>query len=559
MKQLIKNPDTQISMNEGVQKVADIVRCTLGPYGRNVAIMDTRAERSQPLLTDDGVRVVEFAISTLSDLELLGAKIVYTSSKKTEEDVGDGTTSTYLIAASVIDDYVKLVKDKKALNPVLVRKGVQDAKEIVLGYLKDVVNKDVTKDILINIAASSSGSKEIGNTVGELRYKLGQDGLVNIRMSRNSVDSVNYSNGYEFTGGFANQELFSNKPVDCIDPLVLIIDKMIMTTEDASILINAYAALIKKFGLTYDTPMVVLCNKLDGEALKVIYHNWFMRNDKVSIPIIPVEVPQTVDHAGTFEDLSMITGAAVVASQSSKLDVSELINSVGTAANIKTSKKMTYVVASDAPEAKEKIEKHISELKEEQAAMTDQAQGGEFANLAVRISKLNGIAVTIEVGGTTDIERTERKLKYDDAVLATHAAAKEGVVIGGGYTYYKAYYHIMSEYSVSIKLMEKEHPNEYIGFMLLINALRLPFELIPMNSGLLNYEELVQTAEHADPKRLEDIILYINLDTMKLEILDKKECKVYDPYLVAKSVLENAVSAISLFISTENSVLVEMK
>jgi len=559
MKSLIKNPETQIQMNEGVQKVADIVRCTLGPYGRNVAIMDTRAERSQPLLTDDGVRVVEFALSTLSDLELLGAKLVYTSSKKTEEDVGDGTTSTYLIAASVISKYIELMKQKELSNPVLVRKGINRAKDLILEYLKSVVNKDVTKDILINIAESSSGSKEIGKIVGELRDKLGPDGLVNIRLSRNSEDAVNYSNGYEFTGGFANQEMFSNKPIDCIDPLVLILDRMIMTTEDASAIINTYAALIKRHGLTYDTPLIVLCNKLDGEALKVIHYNWFMRTDKISVPIIPVEVPQTVDHMGTFQDLSIITGAKIISAQVSKLDINDLVNAVGHAKNIKASKKITYVVAQDTLENKKAVEDHIALLKETQGNMTDEGQAGDFANLAVRISKLNGIAVTIEVGGVTDIERTERKLKYDDAVLATHAASKEGVVIGGGYTYFKAYYWLLKNYAQEISDMKANRPNEYIGFLLLMDSLRLPFQLIPMNSGLVNYEELVKTAEGMNHKKLESTILYINLDTMKLEVLDKEDCKVYDPYLVAKSVLENAVSAISLFVSTENSVLVELK
>lgn len=559
MKQLIKNPDTQKQMNEGVQKVADIVRCTLGPYGRNVAIMDTSMERSQPLLTDDGVRVVEFALGTLTGLELLGAKLVYTSSKKTEEDVGDGTTSTYLIAANVIDKYIESMNTQKNINPVLVRKGVNTAKDLILQYLEKVVKKEVDEDILINIATSSSGSIEIGKVVGELRHRLGPDGLVNIRSSRNNKDVINYSSGYEFTGGFTNQDLFTNKPVDCVDPLVLIIDKIIMTVEDATAIINAYSTVIRKLGLTFDTPLVVLCNKFDGEALKTVYHNWFMRTDKISVPIIPVEVPITSDHSGTFTDLSIVTGAKIITSQSSKLDVNELISSYGTAANIKTSKKMTYIVARDEKETKEKIKSHIDALKLEKEAITDQAQGGEFANLAVRISKLNGVAVTIEVGAPTDIERTERKLKYDDAVLATHAASKEGVVIGGGYTYFKAYYYIITEYSDFIEELKKKSPSEYLGFSLMLDVMKLPFELIPENSGLLNYNELIKEYENYSFETLEKIILYIDLDTMKLNVLNKEDCRVYDPYLVAKSVVENAVSAVSLFVSTENSVLVELK
>jgi chaperonin GroEL len=552
MKKLYTYDETQTMMNTGIQKVAEVVQCTLGPYGRNVAIMDTKQEHSQPLLTDDGVRVVEFALTTLTDLELLGAKLVYTSSKKTEEDVGDGTTSTYLMAAEVIKQYLDNAPRVTNLNPVLVRRGLNRAKDEVLKYLKTVVKTDVTLDVLTNIAISASGSDEIGKIVGELRHKLGADGLVNIKSSRSNTDVVNYTSGYEFAQGFVNQDLFSVKPIDAKNPLVLVIDKMIATTEDATAIINAYAKRIKQLGLTYDTPLVVLANKIEGEALKVIYQNWFLRTDKLVIPIIPVEVPMTSDHFGTFIDLGVITGAKVVSSQNAKLDIDELSSSMGSAENIKTGKKMTYIVSLDDEDTKKRISNHIESLKAEQSKLTEQAQGAEYANLMVRISKLNGVAVTIEVGGTTDIERTERKLKYDDAVLATHAAIKEGVLVGGGYTLFKAYHHL---FNTDIKF---ESDSEVFGFYILLDALKVPFTLIPSNFGASTVDYL-QALEQESMENLEDKILYINLDNLELEVLPVDECKVYDPYLVTKAVVENSVSAASLFISTERAVLVELR
>lgn len=555
MKQIYSYQDTQSEMNKGIQKVAKVVQCTLGPYGRNVAIMDTDKTHSQPLLTDDGVRVVEFALTTLQDLELLGAKIVYASSKKTEEDVGDGTTSTYLMASLIIDSYMELFAkehDFSNVNPVLVRRGLNTAKEDVLQYLSKVVKEDVDLETLVNIAISSSGSEEIGKIVGELRHKLGADGLVNIKSSRNNKDVINYTSGYEFSQGFVQQDLFSIKPIDAVTPLVLIVDKSITTTEDATAIINAYANKIKELKLNYETPLVVLANKIDGDALKVIYQNWFLRTDKLVLPIIPVEVPFTPDHFGTYTDLAVITNSRVVTSQNAKLEVMDLVNSMGRAENIKTGKKMTYIVSLDDENTKTNIANHIEMLKAEQARLTEQAQGPDFANLAVRISKLNGIAVTIEVGGTTEIERTERKLKYDDAVLATHAALKEGVLIGGGYTLFKAHYHLLKA-NKYVNLS----PSERVGYELLMHALLLPFHLIPKNSGLTDdrYSDLLLGL---DLDMLESKILYINLDTMMLEILENDECRVYDPYLVTKAVIENAVSAVSLFISTERAVLVEL-
>jgi chaperonin GroEL len=556
MKELIKSPTTQELMNKGIQDIASIVECTLGPYGRNVAIMNTRDERSQPLLTDDGVRVVEFALNALTGLELLGAKLVYTSSKKTEEDAGDGTTSTYLLASNIISKYMEYLEEGHRVNPVLVRRGMNKAKDHILEYLKAVVVTDTSEEILVNIATSSSSSDEIGKIVGELRHKLGPDGLVNIRQSRNNTDVINYSKGYEFSEGFTHQELFSPKPVDCYDPMVLVVDRMIMTVEDASALVNAYAKLLNKYSLSSDTPLVVLCNKLEGEALKVIYHNWFMRSDKISVPIIPIEVPLTTDHAGTFEDLSIISGAKIISSQGAKLDVVELVNSVGFVSNVKTSKKMTYIVAKDDEETTTRIDNLIKDLKAEQDEITTIDENAEYATLAVRISKLNGVAVTIEVGAPTDIERNERKLKYDDAVLATHAASREGVVLGAGYTYYKAYHWIHDHYQDYMNSLKIDHPSEYVGYNLLVDSLKLPFELIPKNSGFIDYN-LELSNRTSD--ELENIILYINLDTFELETLSNDEARVYDPYLVAKSVIENAVSATSLFVSAENSVLVEFK
>lgn len=553
MKSLNKNPDTQALMNDGIQKVADIVKCTLGPYGRNVAIMNTREDHSLPLLTDDGVRVVEFALNTLTELELLGAKLVYTSSKKTEEEVGDGTTSTFLLAAYIIDEYLKGHKamPNAYINPVFVRRGLQMAKDKILEYLESVKIDTISEETLINIATSSSGSAEIGQTVGSLRYKLGTDGLVNIRLSRNNKDVTNYSTGYEFSGGFVNQDLFTNVPIDCYDPIVLVIDRMIMTTDEAVALISAYDAIIRKLDLTLETPMIVLANKIDGEALRTIYKNWFQRSDGRRVPIIPVEVPFTSDHNGTMLDLCTVTGAKLITSQSPKLEARDLVASFGRAMNIKTSKKMTHIVAQDSPEVLQAKQELVAALKERQLKLTSQETTGEYADLAVRISKLNGIAVTIEVGAQTDIERTERKLKYDDAVLATHAAIKDGIVIGGGYTLLKCYYWLKEQHP-----LDNLHPDVALGFTLLMNALRLPFRLIPENSGYTK-SDILEQVDKFDHDWLSKNILSVNLDTLELETI--QDYSVYDPYLVTKSVVENAVSAVSLFVSTENSVLVEFK
>ena len=569
MKKLIKNPEAQLEMNKGVQAIADIVRCTLGPLGRNVAIMNTKDGSSQPLLTDDGVRVVEFSLNTLNDLELLGAKLVYSSSKKTEEEVGDGTTSTYLLAAAAIDEYVTNLNSDdpqyKDLNPVLIRKGLNKAKDAILEYLETVKKPITSRETLINIATNSSGSKEIGEIVGDLRYKLGLDGLVNIRMSRNNRDVIRYSNGYEFSSGFVHQDDFTGRPVDCYDPVVLVIDKMIMTAADAIAIVNSYKHIvIDKLKLGYDTPMVVLANKIDGEALQVIFQQWFMRTDKIQVPIVPVEIPFTSDHSGTLTDLCTISGAKLISSQDNgALTVQSLVESYGRVANINTGKKMTYIVAYDDEKTKNAINTLVTELKSKRDALTTVDTSAEDADLAVRISKLNGVAVTIEVGAQTDIERQERKLKYDDAVLATHAARKDGVVIGGGYTLLKCLAHIASD---DRKYLPTNKSEQY-GFTLLVSMLGQPFNLIAKNSGINNPEKLL-TDLYVDKtddlnlykqmyKFLKHNIVYIDFDNLsigKLPINTKKEL-TYDPYLVAKSVVENATSAIALFISTENSVL----
>lgn len=571
MKKLIRNPEAQLEMNKGVQAVADIVRCTLGPLGRNVAIMNTKDGGSQPLLTDDGVRVVEFSLNTLNDLELLGAKLVYSSSKKTEEEVGDGTTSTYLLAAKAIDTYVKDMNSDespqfKELNPVLIRKGLNKAKDAVLDYLVTLKQPITSRETLINIATNSSGSKEIGEIVGDLRYKLGLDGLVNIRMSRNNRDVIRYSNGYEFSSGFVHQDDFTGRPIDCYDPVVLVIDKMIMSATDAIAIVNSYKHIvIDKLKLNYDTPMVVMANKIDGEALQIIYQQWFLRTDKIQVPIIPVEIPFTSDHNGTLVDLCTISGAKLISSQDNgALTVQSLVESYGRVANINTSKKMTYIVAYDDDKTKNAINELVSDLKTKRDALTTVDTSAEDADLAVRISKLNGVAVTIEVGAQNDIERQERKLKYDDAVLATHAARKDGVVIGGGYTLLKCFAHLAANDTKYLP----DNKSEKYGFMLLVSMLTQPFSLIAENSGIADPNTLLRDL-YMKPdddqmdyykimyKFLKRNIVYIDFDNLSIGRLPVNTTKelTYDPYLVTKSVIENATAAIALFISTENSVL----
>lgn len=329
-----------------------------------------------------------------------------------------------------------------------------------------------------------------------------------------------------------------------------------MTREDASEIVNAYAKLLSSKNLPMGYPMVVVANKIDGEALQVIFHNYFNRRDGQQFTIIPVDLPVTTDHGGTLEDLSTITGSRVVTSQSVKLSASDLYNCAGIASNIRTSKKITYIVAKNDDESiSDNISKLIENLKARQEAITTLDGESERANISVRLSKLNGYHATIEVGAPTDIERNERKLKYDDAVLATYAAHREGVVYGAGCTYVEAYSFI-KKYVEESEVMSMSHAEKF-GFRLVLDNIVKLYSMIPQNSGINVEKEMTELGpiEYSD---LVDNLIYIDLDSMKVVKIDKKDCKIFDPYTVSKSVIENAVSAVAMFISTENAVLCEL-
>lgn len=544
------NDNPQSDMYNGIKKVRNVIKTTLGPYGRNVAIM-RQSLSSMPLVTDDGVRVAEFCIESLENYELLGAKLVYEASKRTEEEIGDGTTTSYVLASNMIEEYMKLVESTNnsrelVLNPVLLRRSLENISKLLVKAVDKYKIKVTDTEVLRHIANVSAGREDIGNLVGDVRQKIGLDGLITIKFSRDGKESVKYSKGYEINGGFDQVKFYNDtNNAEFDDPFVVIINRAIMTKEDVDKIIEGYGQLCKYHNRPlYETPMIVLCRNFDGDAKKIITHNWYFRSDGKILPIIPIEVPIDYDPKGTMEDLASICNGKVI-DETAQLTKELVVSSTGSVTTVISNKKSTVLISSN----NESIQSRIDYLSNVKSSLIEKSDSSEINNLEVRIAKLKGEAATIYVGGKTPTECNERKLKFDDAILSTRSAIKDGVISGGGIA------QLLASKELSDMSSKYDDYHDVMAISIIREALNNTVKQLIENSGFLSdsFDSIV-----------EDLSKLSNTSIMNFEPLDIiynediNLIKVYDPYKVLVSSIENSISVVSQFITIDTAVVLSV-
>lgn len=543
-------------MLNGVLEVSDVVKSTLGPSGRNVAIMRDSND-NLPLITDDGVRVAEFCIDTLKGEELLGAKLVYEASKRTEDEVGDGTSTTYLLASSIIENAMKILKDSSSEAPVMLRRSLEYITHELIEKMSKYRVPVTDLSVLRKVANISAGRKDIGDLVSDVRDEVGVDGIISIKYSRNPKDSVKISKGYEFTGGITQEQLYNNREAGLLeleDPLVVVVDKMLITQEDATAIVRGYEAMCtnNKRPL-FVTPLVVFCRGCDGDALRIITHNWFFRTDGKLLPIFPVQLPVTYSPEGQSEDISVLVGGKVI-KNSAQLTPQLVNESVGLGATtIMTNKKSTTIISNmDDTELVSNIEEHIKDLQTSKSRLIGQDDSAEINDYEVRIAKMKGKAAIIYVGGSTETECTERKLKFDDSILATRSAVKDGVLPGGGVAQLlarKTLKELSDEENYSV-IYDKQ------AVSIIDRALMSIVKSLLINSGVK--EELVNRLEDSS-HTLEEVSINSVMDFSDAKLHTGIEQTSYDPYSVLTESLKNAVSVASQFFTTGYSVILDRR
>ena len=513
---------------EGVQKLNNSVSSTLGPAGRTVLIKEDNGELK---VTKDGVTVAK-AFKELEDqTESIGAELAKKVSTKCANEVGDGTTTSTVLAAAILEEGIKQINDGS--NPVNIKKGVDEAVAIVVNRLKEL-STEITDDSQIKEVATISGNNdpEIGNLISTALDKVGRDGIVTIEESKTGETSLEVVEGMQFDRGFKSPYFVTdNNTMTAIldDPYILIYDGRI---TQASELINV---LNKASGES--KPILIVAEDIDGEALATLIVNK-MRG---TVKAVAVKAPEFGDRRTmALEDLATVTGGQVLSkNKGHKLDKMSPIQFnelLGSARKVSVEKETTTII--DGKGGEESLASRAEEIK---IQLDNASSAFEKEKLQERLGKLIGGVAIINVGGNSEIEIREKKDRVEDALFATKAALDEGIIIGGGTALL---------YAANVVNIISENKDIAIGRRIVKSAIQEPFLKILNNAG--HEVNDVRFASYglssADPN------FWLGLDYKNLEMVNFKELGIIDPKKVTRIALENAASIAGTILTTESVV-----
>ena len=513
---------------EGVQKLNNSVSSTLGPAGRTVLIKEDNGELK---VTKDGVTVAR-AFKELEDqTESIGAELAKKVSTKCANEVGDGTTTSTVLAAAILEEGIKQINDGS--NPVNIKKGVDEAVAIVVNRLKEL-STEITDDSQIKEVATISGNNdpEIGNLISTALDKVGRDGIVTIEESKTGETSLEVVEGMQFDRGFKSPYFVTdNNTMAAVldDPYILIYDGRI---TQASELINV---LNKASGES--KPILIVAEDIDGEALATLIVNK-MRG---TVKVVAVKAPEFGDRRTmALEDLATVTGGQVLSkNKGHKLDKMSPIQFnelLGSARKVSVEKETTTII--DGKGGEESLASRAEEIK---IQLDNASSAFEKEKLQERLGKLIGGVAIINVGGNSEIEIREKKDRVEDALFATKAALDEGIIIGGGTALL---------YAANVVNIISENKDIAIGRRIVKSAIQEPFLKILNNAG--HEVNDVRFASYglssADPN------FWLGLDYKNLEMVNFKELGIIDPKKVTRIALENAASIAGTILTTESVV-----
>ena len=516
---------------DGVQKLNNSVASTLGPAGRTVLIKD---ETGDIKVTKDGVTVAK-AFQELEDqTESIGAELAKKVSIKSANEVGDGTTTSTILAASILEEGIKQINDGS--NPVNIKKGIDEATNTVVKELKNM-STEISDDAQIKEVATISGNndKEIGNLISTALDKVGRDGIVTSEESKTGDTSLEVVEGMQFERGYKSPYFVTdNNSMSAVldDPYILIYDGRI---TQAAELINV---LNKASGET--KPILIVAEDIDGEALATLIVNKM----RCTIQAVAVKAPEFGDRRTmALEDLATVTGGQVISKNKGfKLDKMQPLQFgevLGTARKITVEKETTTII--DGKGSEESISDRANEIK----TQLDKANSAfEKEKLQERLAKLIGGVAIINVGGNSEIEIKERKDRVEDALFATKAALDEGIVVGGGTALLRA--------SKAIKI--KDNDDVSIGKKIVKIAIQEPFNKILTNAGHDNNDISFNSFKLMSKRNT-----WSGLNYKNLKVIDFKEEGIIDPKKVTRIALENAASIAGTILTTESIVYEKRK
>ena len=511
--------DTRRALERGVNKLADTVKVTLGPKGRNV-ILDKMY--GVPLITNDGVTIAK-EIDLEDRFENMGAQLVKQVATKTNDVAGDGTTTATVLAQAIIREGLKNVT--AGANPILIRKGIAKAVEVAVEELKNQSRIVETDEAIAQVGAVSSGDDEIGQLIAEAMKVVGRDGVITVEESKTMKTELDTVEGMQFDRGFVSAYMVTDvDKMEAVlnDPFILITDKKISNIQEILPLLEQLVKTGKK--------LLIIAEDVEGEALSTLVVNKL----RGTFDVVAVKAPGFGDRRKQMlEDIAILTGGTVISSEVGYELKEADLSMLGRASSIKVTKDSTTIV--DGAGEKANIENRINQIKhlaEETTSDFDREK------LMERLAKLSGGVAVVKVGAATEVEMKEKKLRIEDALNATKAAVEEGIVAGGGTA-------LVSVIPAVEKLISELDGEEAIGAKIIRKALEEPLRQIAINAGLEG-AVIVQNVINADPE--------VGFDAYKEEYVNMIEAGIVDPTKVTRSALQNSSSIASVFLTTEAAV-----
>ena len=511
--------ETRRALERGVNKLADTVKVTLGPKGRNV-ILDKMY--GVPLITNDGVTIAK-EIELEDRFENMGAQLVKQVATKTNDVAGDGTTTATVLAQAIIREGLKNVT--AGANPILIRKGIAKAVEVAVNELKNQSRTVETDEAIAQVGAVSSGDEEIGQLIAEAMKVVGRDGVITVEESKTMKTELDTVEGMQFDRGFVSAYMVTDvDKMEAVlnDPFILITDKKISNIQEILPLLEQLVKTGKK--------LLIIAEDVEGEALSTLVVNKL----RGTFDVVAVKAPGFGDRRKQMlEDIAILTGGTVISSEVGYELKEADLSMLGRASSIKVTKDSTTIVGGAGEKAN--IENRINQIKhlaEETSSDFDREK------LMERLAKLSGGVAVVKVGAATEVEMKEKKLRIEDALNATKAAVEEGIVAGGGTA-------LVSVIPAVEKLINELEGEEAIGAKIIRKALEEPLRQIAINAGLEG-AVIVQNVINADPE--------VGFDAYKVEYVNMIEAGIVDPTQVTRSALQNSSSIASVFLTTEAAV-----
>lgn len=527
-KQVIFSEEARKKVKAGIDKVANAVRVTMGPKGRNVLLGKTYGG---PTITNDGVSIAK-DIELPDPFENLGAELIKQVAEKTNDVAGDGTTTATVITQALVREGLKFVET--GISPIGIRRGMERAKDDVIAVLKKNSKKISSKEEKVNVATISAESEEMGEMIADVMEAVGEDGVVTTEQSQTLGLSKEVVMGMSFDKGYISPYMMTDaaaQSAEIKDPFILITDQKISSMQEI-------LPVLEKMAQTGKKDVVIIADDVDGEALATLVVNRL----RGVLNVLAVKAPEFGDNRkAVLEDIAVLTGGQVVSTDKGmKLESTEL-GMLGRAAKVISTKDDTTIV--NGKGKKKDIDNRVALIKT-QADKTESAYDKE--RLTKRMAKLSGGVAVIRVGAATETELTYVKHKMEDAVAATKAAIAEGIVAGGGTALVKA----SVEVSEKFKKTEAKAGDDFrAGYMTVLKALEEPLRQIVSNAGLSDASVVLNQVVTNKGANYGYNALS---DTYEGDML---KAGIIDPLKVTRTALENAVSVAALLLTTEAAVV----